>query len=427
MQEQTTSEILSAEILAIGTELLMGQIVNTNAAYLAKQLRELGISSKYQTVVGDNEARIIEAVRTSLLRSDLLLLTGGLGPTEDDISMLAVAKALDLPLELHEASWARIKDYFLKSGRPLLESNKKQAFMPKGAIVMPNDNGTAPGAYIQSTMEGKTVHVALLPGPPAENRLMFERYLKTILMQNSHQTIQSKFLRLMGIGESQAEEEIRELVQEQTDPTIAMYASDGELIIRLTTIADRTTAGLKEADTKLDALAARINEHLGSYIYRTGEENIYEYMVDLLSKKGITIGLAESCTSGLLAAKIGEIPGASKVFNGGIISYSNDVKTSVLAVKKETLDRDGAVSENCAIEMANGARRILNSDYGISITGIAGPDGGSQEKPVGTVYIAIADANETHVRHISLSGNRRRIQSSAALWAMNELRRRVTD
>ncbi len=421
------NEIRTAEILAIGTELLMGQIINTNAAYLAVVLRDLGIDSKYQTVVGDNEGRILDAIDTALERSDLLLITGGLGPTEDDISMAVTAKALGLELDLHEASWARIQAYFRRIGRPLLESNKKQAYLPIGSEVLPNDNGTAPGAFIQAKRGDRDVFVALLPGPPSENSLMTERYLKPILEARSSRVILSRFLRLMGIGESQAEAKIRDLVHNQTDPTIAPYASQGEVMIRVTTSALRDDAALAEAEARLRHTIDLIEARLGNYIYHIGTESLYEVVAAKLMRRGQTLSVAESCTSGLLASYLGDIAGVSAVFLGGVIAYDNLVKEQLLDVPHDLLQEEGAVSRACAEAMAEGMRRRSGSDYAVAITGIAGPGGGSEEKPVGTIYLSVAGPNGTVTEHHLLNGNRRRIRENAALWSMNLLRRRLLE
>lgn len=425
MSDVNRGVIRSAEILAVGTEILMGQIVNTNAAYIARELRDLGISSHYQTVVGDNEGRIIEAIKVALERSDLLLITGGLGPTEDDISMESVAKALGLELELHEESWARIQAYFTLTGREVLESNKKQALMPVGQTVLPNDNGTAPGVFVETEYKGKIGYVVLLPGPPSENTLMFKSYLQGILKQKSYMSIQSRFIRLIGIGESMAEEKIRDLVHEQSDPTIAPYASEGEVVIRVTTASSRDEAALAAAELRLEDSISAIRERLGDYIYHIGEESLYEVVYMKMKEKGLTLGIAESCTAGLLSSRFGDIPGVSAVYRGTVVAYDNQVKMDLLGVQASTLEAKGAVSAEVAEEMARGARQALSSDYAIAITGTAGPDGGTAEKPVGTVYIAVAGPEGVSTTHYRISGNRARVRSNASLWACDLLRRRI--
>lgn len=419
--------IFSAEILAVGTELLMGQIVNTNACYLAAQLRDLGIDSKYQSVVGDNETRIIDAIQHGLKRSDLLIITGGLGPTEDDISMSCAAKALGLNLAFDQDSWDRIVKHFTVSGREIMASNRKQAMLPTAATILPNDNGTAPGAYITAEFSGKTVHLALLPGPPSENTLMFNRYLKPILREMSGRTIESRFIRLIGIGESQAEARIHHLIRGQTDPTIAPYASEGEVMIRVTTASGLDEASLLEAESRLDQTIAAIRDEIGVYIYHIGEKNLYEVTVDLLKERGLTLAVAESCTAGLLSSKLGDVAGVSSVYLGSVVSYDNRVKTKLLGVRNETLEQRGACSRACAEEMATGVKTLLGSDYSIAITGIAGPDGGSAEKPVGTVHVAVAAPEGIYSHNFVISGNRLRVRTVAALWAANLLRRRILE
>lgn len=415
----------TAEILAVGTELLMGQIVNTNATYLARELRDLGITSRYQTVVGDNEGRIIEAIRTAMKRSDLLLITGGLGPTEDDISMACAAKACGLNLVLHEASWSRIQNYFARSGREIVASNKKQAYLPAGQMVLPNDNGTAPGAFIDVLVDGEAKQIALLPGPPSENTVMFRNYLKPILEQRSHMRIESRFIRTIGIGESMAEEMIKDLINGQSDPTIAPYASEGEVMIRVTTACQRDEASLREAEARLDASIAAIAARLGEYIYHIGEMSLYEVVIEQMKARELTLALAESCTAGLLSSRLGDIPGVSAVLKGSIVAYANEVKADLLAVDPELIELHGAVSSQVAEAMAVGVRTALRADYAVSITGIAGPDGGTEEKPIGTVYIGIAGPDGVTSTHYRMSGNRARVRSNASLWATNLLRRRL--
>lgn len=427
MGEKVRSEIESAEILAIGTEILMGQIVNTNAAYVARELRDLGISSRYQTVVGDNEGRILDAITIALERSDLLLITGGLGPTEDDISMATVAKACGLRLELHEESWARIQAHFANTGREVVASNKKQAMLPVGQTVLNNDNGTAPGVLIETAYKGQKRFIALLPGPPSENTLMFKTYLKPILEKKGSQAIISRFIRLIGIGESMAEEKIRELIHEQSDPTIAPYASEGEVVIRVTTVSSRDLDSREEAERRLNKSIEAIESRLSEYIYHIGEESLYEVVVKKMKEKGLSLAIAESCTAGLLASRLGDIPGVSAIFRGGIIAYDNQVKIDCLDVQASTLAAKGAVSAEVAIEMALGAKRRLKSDYAIAITGTAGPGGGSEEKPVGTVFVAVASPDTETVKEYRISGNRARVRSNASLWACDLLRRRIEE
>ncbi|NLJ70472.1 MAG: competence/damage-inducible protein A [Clostridiaceae bacterium] len=413
----TTNDIIieSAEIVAIGTELLIGQTLNTNTHYLANQLTLLGINSYYQSVVGDNPERLLAMLKTALSRADLVITSGGLGPTADDVTMELVAKAADKKLILDPVSKQSIEDYFTGIGRTVSENNWKQAMMPQGALTMPNNNGTAPGAIIVFDYAGEKKAIACLPGPPSELELMFEQSLKPWLEQRVNYEFEHRFLHLMGIGESDAEQEVRDLIERQTNPTIAPYASPGEVCFRIT---QRKLRGHAEADL-ISPVVEEIKNRLGQYIYEDGSRTLPEIVFSLLKEKSQMISFAESCTAGMISAKFGAIPGVSEVFAGSVVSYSNRVKEQILNVPSSILQEYGAVSKECAEAMASGVRKALKTDLAISVTGIAGPDGGTPDKPVGTVYIgADYQGQLTFEKHI-IRGNRERIRTVASLRAFH--------
>lgn len=414
--------IETCELLTCGTEILMGQIVNTNAAYLARKLPLLGISSQYQTTVGDNPERLDAALRTALGRSDCVIMTGGLGPTEDDISMAAAARVSGRAMVCHEPSAAAIRAYFDRLGRRVTDNNFKQALIPEGATVLPNHNGTAPGAIVPVGDEPEARYIILLPGPPMENHMMFERYVEPFFMAHANAQLHSSFVRLIGIGESEAETRLKDLIERQKNPTIAPYCSEGEVMFRVT---QRTASG--ETADAMAPILDEIRSRLGQYIYEIGDRPLPVVVKDMLAERHLTVSFAESCTAGLVSATFGDLPGVSAVMRGGIVSYSNDVKHQVLAVPAETLERFGAVSEETARAMAEGCRRVTGADLSVSITGVAGPGGGSDEKPVGLVYIAVADAVGCAARRFLFTGSRNKIRRIATLNAFNLLRVRLLE
>lgn len=436
--------ISSIEILCVGTELLMGQIVNTNAAFLAKQFSLIGIPSYYQTVVGDNPTRLQKAVQDALDRSDAVILTGGLGPTTDDITMETTAKAIGIPLEFHNESADRIRSYFDKMHRTMTPNNLKQAMLPEGCIPLPNDNGTAPSAMIEikknvihnekiinksNDREVRNKVLILLPGPPSEMRGMFEKYVKPYLVKRAPVEISSSFVRLFGIGESAAETLLKDLIDKQTNPTIAPYCSEGECMFRIsdTQSKDSRSKTNTSKDKEFDELIFKVKERLGEYIYEIGDRNMPMVVFDLLDKYKKTVSFAESCTAGIATAMLGDIPGASRVLTGSVVAYDNKIKESVLGIPKETLDQFGSVSNETADAMSKGCRHLMNSDYSVSITGIAGPEGGTVQKPVGLVYISVTGPFSNISKELHLSGNRSRIRYVASLNAYDLLRRTVMD
>lgn len=402
-----TNQIKSAEILCVGTELLLGDIVNTNAAYLSRRLAELGIPVYHQSVVGDNPKRLSDELTAAFSRADLVILTGGLGPTCDDLTKETVASLFGAKLVLDEEALESIKSYFRKTGRQMTQNNEKQALVPENCIVFHNDIGTAPGMAVEggesSPLNGRAA--ILLPGPPREMRVMFEKSALPYLKSRTDSTLVSKNIHLFGIGESAAESILRPLIDESENPTIAPYAKVGEVRLRVTARAKNE----EEASRMCDALIERVREtEVGKYIYGIDVDSIENAVLIKLRGEGKTIACAESCTGGYIAKRLTDIAGSSDVFVGSAVAYANEAKIKMLGVKPETLEKWGAVSEAVAIEMAEGVRRTLGADIGISTTGIAGPGGGTEEKPVGTVYIAVSTEKGTRAKKLSLSSQRDR-------------------
>ena len=409
--------IKSAEILCVGTELLLGEVINTNAAYIAGRLADLGISVYHQSVVGDNPVRLRCELRASLGRCDLVIMTGGLGPTCDDLTKETVAEVFGRRLVTDERALADIKSYFERTGRTMAESNSKQALLPEGSIPLYNQWGTAPGMVIEGEGEFSDKSAILLPGPPREMRNMFEACVVPYLKNRTESAIVSKNIHLIGIGESAAEAMLRELIDESKNPTLAPYAKDGEVRFRVT--ASAKTA--EEAERMCDDLAERVRgSEVAPFVYGIDVGSVEGAVVKSLLEDGETLATAESCTGGLIAKRITDLSGVSAVYLGGAVTYANEVKEKMVGVRHETLLAHGAVSEETAREMAEGIRLALGADYGISTTGIAGPTGGTSEKPVGTVYIAVASKNETRVKRLNLSPMRDReyIRTTAATNAL---------
>lgn len=403
------------EIISVGTELLLGNIVNTNAAYLAEQCAALGVSCFYQTCVGDNEIRLTETVKTALKRSDVIILTGGLGPTRDDLTKEVVAAAMRRKLVEDAKAKDMLVSYFEKRGIEMTENNLKQALVPNGSFVMYNDNGTAPGLIIES---GKKTAI-LLPGPPGEMRPMFERYVTEYFKKKNPFVISSVTVKLCGIGESKAEEMIADLIAKQENPTIAPYAKTGEVHLRVTAGAESE----KDAMKLIRPVVKKLKSIFGDKVYTTEEQvTLEEAVVRLLSENSLTLCTAESCTGGLVSARLVNVSGASDVFKCGHVTYSNKAKRRMLGVKKSTLDEHTAVSAEVAGEMAKGARKSCKADVAVSVTGLAGPGGGTEQIPVGTVYIGCDVKGKVTVREYHFSGNRSKIRENAAAAALTLVR-----
>ncbi len=413
-------EDMVVEIICVGTELLLGNIVNTNAAYLSEQCASLGLSCYHQSVVGDNAERLAESVKTALNRSDILILSGGLGPTQDDLTKEVAAAAMGKKLYLDEHSVERIKLYFEKRGITATDNNWKQAMIPEGAKIIDNDNGTAPGVI----MEENGKHVLLLPGPPGELVPMFEKDMKPYLASLTNAVIFSQTVKICGVGESKVEDAISDLIASQTNPTIATYAKIGEVHLRVTARAEDEKSAKKLVKPMVKELKARF----GSHIYTTEEDMTLEGAVaELLEANHLTVSAAESCTGGMLSARLINVPGISEVYKSGFITYSNKAKKKLLGVKKSTLDKYGAVSENVAKEMAKGTALVSKADVAVGITGIAGPDGGTEEKPVGLVYIGCFVCGTVTVEKYCFSGNRAKIRESAVAAALTLMRRCILE
>ena len=403
------------ELISVGTEILLGNIVNTNAAYLSEKCAELGLSCYYQDVVGDNEERLQETIRTALSRADILLISGGLGPTQDDLTKEAAAGVMGKPLYLHEESKASIQQFFEERGLEITDNNWKQAMMPEGCIVVDNPNGTAPGVIMAEN--GK--HVVLMPGPPNEMIPMFENSIIPYLNKLQSGVIYSQTVKICGVGESKAETMVKDLIEGQTNPTIATYAKTGEVHLRVTAGAEDEKAAKKLVKPIVKELKSRF----GSHIYTTDNDvTLEKAVVDLLFANKLTITTVESCTGGLLSARLINVPGVSEVFKSGYVTYSNKAKRRLLGVKKNLLEKRGAVSKEVARDMAKGAALVSKSDVTVSITGIAGPDGGTEEKPVGLVYIGCNVRGKITVKEYHFSGDRAKIRENTVSAALTLLR-----
>lgn len=376
---------MTAEIFCIGTEVLIGDIANTNAAYIAKKLSEAGVNVYYHTVCGDNIQRISACLDIALSRSDLIVTTGGLGPTYDDITKEIIAEKLGIELELNKEVLARLEAYFAKSGRTMTENNKKQAYIPKGADVFENNFGTADGIAIKK--DGKTV--IMLPGPPREMKPMLDTQVLPYLSIKSDHVLVSSNVNIFGMGESSVENALADLMKKSSNPTVAPYVDKGEVRLRVTASAQNED----KAKKIILPVIEYIKSVIGEYVYGVDEISIESVLVKKLKAKNKTIAFAESCTGGLISKRLTDVPGASEVFGYGFCTYANEAKMSILGVKKETLDAHGAVSKETAEEMALGALKVSGADIAVSVTGIAGPGGGTKEKPVGLVYAGIATKN----------------------------------
>ena len=408
---------MKCELVFVGTELLLGDILNTNAQYLSKKLAALGFDVLFQTVVGDNPQRLRSVLEEALSRSDIIITTGGLGPTKDDLTKEICASVFGLPLEMHEESLERIHEYFKEKNVPMPESNEKQALMPRGSVVFKNNNGTAPGC----AMEKDNKHIIILPGPPREMHMMFEDSALPYLRRYSDCVIVSHSVRTFGIGESLMAEKAGELL-DMENPTVAPYAKSGEALLRVT--AKSKTE--EEAQQLIDPVIKEIKSRLGSMVYGIDFGNMEQAVVTLLKERHLTAATAESCTGGLISKRLTDVPGASEVFGCGIVSYSNDVKEKILGVKREHLKKYGAVSEVVAASMARGVQKLSGADIGVSVTGIAGPASDDTNKPVGLVYIAVTDGESFRLKKLTTGHAEKDCRdynrTVAASTALNEVR-----
>lgn len=384
----------TCEIISVGTELLLGDILNTDAQFLSQELAKLGLSVLHQSTVGDNHDRLLELLVQSAKRSDIIILSGGLGPTPDDITKEVACEFFEKELVLHEESFRRISAYFTSKGIDMPETNKKQAMLPEDCVVFRNNNGTAPGLAMEK--DGK--HILLLPGPPRELKPMFFESAVPYLKKFSDKVIISHNIRTFGIGESAMSEIVTDLL-DSSNPTVAPYAKDGEALLRVTAMADNED----EAEKLCTPMIEEIKKRLSDYIYGIDVNCIEETVIPMLIENNLKLATAESCTGGLIGKRITNVSGASKVFDCGIISYSNEIKHRILGVSEEALRKYGAVSAEVAKQMAKGALAVSGADIAVSVTGIAGPDSDGTSKPVGLSYIALADKDNVWVKELNTS------------------------
>ena len=404
---------MNAELIAVGTELLLGEISNTDGQYISQKLASLGINVFYHTVVGDNPARLEKVLEDASRRSDLVITTGGLGPTYDDLTKELICKVFGRKLVLHEESLARIEAFFTDRGKPMTENNIKQAYLPEGCTVFSNDWGTAPGC----AFETENCTVAMLPGPPRECRPMTDLRLVPYLAKKGDGVIYSDSVRICGMGESAVEDILRPIMENAVNPTVAPYCKLGEVELRVTAKAESEVA----AKALTAPVVEKIKEILGDVVYGVNVDNLEQAVVAELKNKGLTLATAESCTGGLVSKRITDVSGSSEVFLGGVVSYANSVKEKVLDVKSETLVSVGAVSAETAGEMAKGVCALTGADVGVSLTGIAGPGGGSEEKPVGLVYMGLCRGEKVSVTELRIGSRGRTrddIRSQAATTAL---------
>lgn len=414
---------MKAEIISVGTELLLGHTINTDAAHVARELSALGIDLLFSCTVGDNPARLREALQTAFARSDLVITTGGLGPTGDDLTKETVAEVAGVELVRDPASVARIEDYF--RGRECGPSQYKQADLPRGCTVLQNDVGTAPGCVFES---GQGALVLMLPGPPSELLPMLRHYAAPFLAARTGGVIASRMVRVFGVGEGSAAEQLADLL-ESANPTAATYAKENEMFIRVTAKAETSAAALALCEPMVAEICRRLDEAV--YIVNedgTSDSCLEQVVVQALGARGMTLATAESCTGGLLAKRITDVPGSSEVFHMSAVTYANEVKTKLLGVPAELFDTVGAVSPEVARAMAEGVRQAACAGLGVGITGIAGPGGGSAEKPVGLVYVALSDGKAVWVRRMNPTGrirSRTALRDRAASVALDMVRRRL--
>ncbi len=404
---------MKTAILSIGTELLFGQITNTNTVYLSQKLNMLGYDVMYHYTVGDNPERVRDMIRLAFQDCDLVITTGGLGPTQDDLTKEMVCQVMGDELVMMDEVMSELESYFEKLGRPMTENNKKQAYVPSRAEVFINHEGSAPGFALEK--DGK--YVICMPGPPREMTSMFEDSVMPYLQSMSEDVIYYRMLRAFGIGESALETKLLDLIDDQTDPTLATYAKEGECSLRIAS-KRKTEAEAREA---VDEMVEKVKERVGEFIYSCDDEELVQVVCRKLMEKGLTLSSAESCTGGKFAAAVTDIPGISAVFQRGLVTYSNQAKMDELGVKAETLEKYGAVSEETAMEMVEGLRRVSGSDVCVSVTGIAGPGGGSDAKPVGLVYIGFVYRDKKLCRKLQTGDDSRQWNRQYSLLSMLDI------
>jgi len=408
--------VLTAEVIAIGTELLMGQVVNTNAQYLSRQLSALGIAQHHQTVVGDNPQRLEAAYRLALSRADIIITSGGLGPTGDDITKEIAALAAGKKLVLRPEAEEMVRERFRQLGRPMPENNLRQAMFTEDTLILMNPNGTAPGGILPVGEHQAIIH---LPGPPRELIPMFEASVAPWLSQRSGAQLVSWYIRTIGIGESEVDQRLSDL-ETGGNPSLSPYCSLGQVELRATASAPTR----EEAEALLKPLIEKVKERLGDVIYHIGEDqpDLEKVAVELMKAKGLTVAGCESLTGGMLMARLCSVPGASRVVRGGFVTYTNEMKNALAGVDWDILNTHGAVSAPCAMAMAKGTRERTGADIALSLTGLAGPDSDESGLPVGTVFLGLCDKDHCEAIPLQFSGSRERIRTLAALNALKHLR-----
>ncbi len=412
---------MKAEIVAIGTELLLGEIDDTNATYISRLLTSTGIDVHLRHAVDDELARIVQVLGAAMRRSDAVITCGGLGPTPDDLTRQAIAQVTNRALQTVPAAEQQLRDFFAKRHRKVSSNNLRQCQVPRGGQLLGNSVGTAPGLLI----EHEGCALIAVPGPPSEmHQMMTDHvmpYLREKLAQQQQSSLFTRTLRTADIGESDLAQQLEDILADQSDPALALYASPGEVRIRMHTKA----ASQQEANKKLGILENSIRQRLGEHIYGTDDETMEVAVGQVLVAAGATLAVAESCTGGLVASRITDVPGSSRYFQGGYVTYSNELKQQLLGVPAQIIQQHGAVSEECAEAMAEGARKGSGADYALAVTGIAGPDGGTPQRPVGRVYIAVADEQETICQQFDWPATRSQFKQRASQMALNMLRKRV--
>ncbi|HNZ54748.1 MAG TPA: competence/damage-inducible protein A [bacterium] len=408
---------ISVSIVSIGTEILLGEITNTNSQFLAVELANLGINVFEMVTIGDNRERLLEYFDHALKKYDMIIATGGLGPTVDDISKETACEFFGLTPVINEEQLEYIRKIFARYGRPMTDNNIKQAMFPENAVILKNRAGSAPGCMLEK--EGKKI--ILLPGPPNEMKQMFEREVKPILSQLTDSIMYSEVVKVCGIGESAMEEMVRDIIDEQVNPTVAPYAKTGECRLRVTAKAEN----IEIAKALVAPVVKKLVERLGDNVYTVGNDTLAEVVVKKLIEKKLIITGAESCTGGLITSALVDCPGVSAVLHESFVTYSNDSKIWLLGVGSETLKNFGAVSIECAREMAEGLSKRSSADVTFAVTGIAGPDGGSEEKPVGTICFALCHNGTTITELRRFNGDRTNIRIRASIFMLDMIRRAV--
>ncbi len=404
---------MNCEIISVGTEVVTGDIIDTNAPYLSKELVSLGIDTMYRTSVKDDDKTILEVLNIAKKRADLIITIGGLGPTYDDFTKEEVAKVNGLKLVRSDKAEQKIRDYFDKTGRKMTDNNLRQADIIEGSLAIDNDNGTAPGILLE---KDNKIFI-LFPGPPNELIPMFENKVKPYLKDKTGKFILERCIKLSGIGESYVEEELKDLIDKDEKIIIATYAKVGEVHIKITSEGKTK----QEAEEKMKPYFEKIQIRFSKYVYGYDDDTLPKKVVEYLKDKNLKVAFCESCTGGYISKTITDVPGASDVFDCGMVTYSNEIKTRLAGVSPIALKSNGAVSEEVATQMAKGIRTLAKADIGISVTGIAGPGGGTEEKPVGLVYMGISTKNTTVTKKLNFRGNREKIRLSTVNAVMSTL------